>query len=324
MPTGRLFIVQKHGLIRVFTRGRLQPRPFLDIRTRVRTGIEQGLFSVAFHPSFSSNGLFYVCYTESSYAVVVAEFRSNGVRADPGSERVLARVPHEDSSFHNGGQLAFGPDGRLYVGVGDGGYTREDGRLIPDPHGNAQNLDVLLGKIFALDVSVPSPRPQIVAYGLRNPWRFSVDPGRNALVVADVGWNRTEEIDYLPLGSARLANFGWSVYEGRRARAEAGPLNSSGDLTWPVQTYEHVGGNCSVTGGFVYRGSVRSLRGRYFFGDYCSGRIWSLRLNGGRATGVRREPLTVPGLSSFGEDARGELYLVSVDKARVYKLVRTR
>ena len=322
--TGKLFIVQKTGLIRVFSRGRLQKAPFLDLRSKVGAGgSEQGLLSVAFHPDFRRNGLLYVYYTERSWAVVVAEYRSDGVRALPGSERILVRVRHEDSSFHNGGQLLFGPDGRLYAGIGDGGYTRDDrGQLLPDPHGNAQNLDVLLGKIFALDVSAANPRPEIVAYGLRNPWRFSVDPGRNAFVIGDVGWNTSEEVDYLRLGSARPANFGWSVYEGRTARPGAGPLNQTGELTWPAHTYSHVGGNCSLTGGFVYRGSIRSLRGRYLFGDYCSGRIWSVRLTDGRATALRREPLTVRGLSSFGEDARGELYAVSVDRNRVYKLVR--
>ena len=210
-----------------------------------------------------------------------------------------------------------------YVGVGDGGYTRDGPRLQPDPHGNAQNTNVLLGKIFALDVSAANPRPEIVAYRLRNPWRFSVVPGRNAFVIGDVGWNLNEEIDYLRLDGGRLVNFGWSVYEGRRARRGGGPLNPAGGLTWPAHTYPtNINGNCSITGGFVYRGSVRALRGRYLFGDYCSGRIWSIRLGDGRASGLRREPLTVPRLASFGEDARGELYAVSIDRGRVYKLVR--
>ena len=321
--TGVLYIVQRAGRIRILSRGRLQRTPFLDLSRQVSTGGEQGMFSLAFHPNFARNALFYVCYTDRSGAVMVVEYRSAGARAVPDSARVLVRVPHPDSPYHNGGQIAFGPDGRLYVGVGDGGYTRDGPRLQPDPHGNAQNTDVLLGKIFALDVAQANPRPDIVAYGLRNPWRFSVVRGRDALVIGDVGWMRNEEIDYLPLGGGRVVNFGWSVYEGRATRRGAGPLNRTGTLTWPVRTYPtNINGNCSITGGFVYRGSVRALRGRYLFGDYCSGRIWSVRLGAGRATGFRREPLTVRGLASFGEDARGELYAVSIDRGRVYKLIR--
>jgi glucose/arabinose dehydrogenase len=321
--TGRLYIVQRAGRIRIYSRGRLQATPFLDLRRQVSTAGEQGMFAVAFHPNFAGNGLFYVCYTDRAGAVIVAEYRSGGARAVPESARTLVRVRHDDGPLHNGGQIAFGPDGRLYVGIGDGGYTRDGPRLLPDPHQNAQNLNVLLGKIFALDVSAAAPRPEIVAYGLRNPWRFSVVPGENALIVGDVGWTFNEEIDYLPLGTGRLVNFGWSVYEGRRPRGQAGPLNRAGELRWPVRTYDtNINGNCSITGGFVYRGSVRALQGRYLFGDYCSGRIWSIRLSGGRASGFRREPLTVPRLASFGEDARGELYAVSLERGRVYQLVR--
>lgn len=320
---GVIYVVQRNGRIRVYSRGRLQRQAFLDLRRRVSTDGERGMFSVAFHPSFASNRLLYVCYTDRSGAVLVVEHRSAGARVAGDSERLLVRIPHADSSYHNGGQLAFGPDGRLYVSVGDGGYISEPPRLLPDPHGNAQNLRVLLGKIFALDVSQPSPTPEIVAYGLRNPWRFAVDPGQNALVIGDVGWRSTEEIDYLRLGTGRPVNFGWSVYEGRRPRPQAGPLDSSGELAWPLRTYAtNVKGNCSVVGGLVYRGSIRALRGRYVFGDYCSGRIWSVRLNGGRPTSFRREPLTVHGLASFGQDARGELHAVSVDFGRVYRLAR--
>src|SRR5829696_2958123 len=169
---GVIYVVQRNGRIRVYSRGRLQRQAFLDLRRRVSTDGERGMFSVAFHPSFASNRLLYVCYTDRSGAVLVVEHRSAGARVAGDSERLLVRIPHADSSYHNGGQLAFGPDGRLYVSVGDGGYISEPPRLLPDPHGNAQNLRVLLGKIFALDVSQPSPTPEIVAYGLRNPWRF--------------------------------------------------------------------------------------------------------------------------------------------------------
>jgi glucose/arabinose dehydrogenase len=320
---GRVYVVERGGSIRVLLRGRLQNGRFLDLRRQVSLAGERGLFSVAFHPDYVENRLFYVCYTDRRGDVLVVEYRTDGSRALPDSTRVLVRVPHADSPFHNGGQLAFGRDGRLYVAVGDGGYTREGPRLLPDPNGNAQNLNVLLGKIFALDVAATSPRPEIVAYGLRNPWRFSPVPGRNAFVVADVGWTDREEINYLSLGSGRPANFGWSVYEGRERRRGAGQLNPAGVLTWPIHSYlTNLRGDCSIIGGYVYRGSIRSLRGRYIFGDYCSGRIWSLRVSPGRASALRREPFRVTGLGSFGEDARGELYAVSVDRGRVYRFAR--
>jgi glucose/arabinose dehydrogenase/pimeloyl-ACP methyl ester carboxylesterase len=320
---GRLYIVQRTGLIRVLAGRRLEATPFLDIRRQVSLAGERGLFSLAFHPRYATNRLVYVCYTDRTGAVVVAEYRTDGTRALRDSARVLVRIPHGDSPYHNGGQVAFGPDGRLYVSVGDGGYSGAPPR--PDPDGNAQNLSVLLGKIFALDVDDSQPQPRIVAYGLRNPWRFSVHPGRNALVVADVGWTDQEEIDYLPLESGRLVNFGWSVYEGarRRPRGGSGPLNPAGALTWPVHTYlTNLRGDCSIVGGFVYRGSIRSLRGRYVFGDYCSGRIWSIRISPTGANGLRREPVRVLRLVSFGEDAQGELYAVSQDRGRVYRFTR--
>jgi glucose/arabinose dehydrogenase len=318
---GRIYVVQRAGIIRIVSGGRVRQPAFLDIRTQVGTDGEQGMFSLAFHPAFSTNGLFYVCYTERSGAVVVAEYRSSGDRAVPESARVLVRVPHGDSPYHNGGQLAFGRDRLLYVGIGDGGYIRPE--LTPDPHENAQNLTVLLGKIFSLDVSLPNPQARLVAYGLRNPWRFSLHPRANAFVVADVGWNQSEEINYLRLDRGRLVNFGWSVYEGRGPSGLASSLNRTGELTAPIRTYEtSVNRNCSITGGYVYRGSVPSLRGRYLFGDYCSGRIWSVRIVNGRALGHRREPITIPGLASFGEDARGELYAISIGRSRVYQIVR--
>jgi glucose/arabinose dehydrogenase len=320
---GRLYVVQRAGLVRVLAGRRLERVPFLDLRRQVSLAGERGLFSLAFHPRYAANRLVYVCYTDRAGAVVVAEYRTDGTRALPDTARVLVRIPHGDSPYHNGGQLAFGPDGRLYVGVGDGGSAGEPPR--PDPEGNAQNLGVLLGKIFALDVGEAQPQARIVAYGLRNPWRFSVDPRRNALVVGDVGWRDQEEIDYLRLDTGQLVNFGWSVYEGRRRRPRsgAGPLNGAGVLTWPVHTYlTNLRGDCSIVGGFVYRGTVRALRGRYVFGDYCSGRIWSIRIAPGGASGLRLESVRVPRLVSFGEDARGELYAVSIDRGRVYRFIR--
>ena len=253
--------------------------------------------------------------------MTIAEYRARNGRVDPSTERALVRVPHRDSPYHNGGQLQFGPDGKLYVGVGDGGYLDGPAGLIPDPRGNAQSLDVLLGKIFRLDVGAAAPEPEIVAYGARNPWRFAFGPSGD-LIVGDVGWNTAEEIDVVPV-DAGLVNLGWSVYEGRRQRPNGGPLNTAGRLVGPALTYATGRNrNCSIIGGYVYRGrAVPRLRGRYVFGDYCSGRIWSVRLTGGSATDRRLEPVKVLALNSFGEDAAGELYAVSFEGA-VYRFSR--
>jgi glucose/arabinose dehydrogenase len=317
---GRLYVVERAGRIRVVAGRRLLARPFLDIRRLVGVGGERGLLSVAFHPGHAANGLFYVCYTaRASGAVTVAEYRRVGDRADPSSARVLVSVPHDHGPFHNGGQLAFGPDGLLYVGVGDGGYAGQS----PDPNGNSQNRAVLLGKLFRLDVGAADPRPELVAYGLRNPWRFSFDRLSGDLYVPDVGWRSTEEVNYLPAASSGLVNFGWSVYEGRRRRSTTLELDPAGRLVFPVHTYPtNLRGNCTVIGGFVYRGrAVPRLRGRYVFGDYCSGRIWSLVVRGGRASRPRLEPVRAPLLTSFAEDAAGELYALTL-RGRVLRFAR--
>ena len=310
---GRIYVVEQAGRIRVAVNGRLRATPFLDIRRLVRSGGEQGLLSVAFHPSYARNRRFFVNYTDRSGHTRVVEYRANTARtrAVPSAVKqwLFVRQPYPN---HNGGQLAFGPDGRLYVGMGDGGAGG-------DPENRAQNMSTLLGKLVRLDVSRPRPSPQIAALGLRNPWRFSFDRASGDLWIADVGQNAWEEIDWLARARLRaLINYGWDVYEGR-ARFESKDL-SRGALVQPVEVYSHSLG-CSVTGGFVYRGSaVPAARGRYFYGDYCSGIVWSLRLVDGRAPDVRRESFRIEGLSSFGEDARGELYATSLN-GRVYRLV---
>jgi glucose/arabinose dehydrogenase len=316
-PT-RLYVVQQAGLVRVVVGGRLQSRPFADLRKQTLSGGERGLFSIAFSSRYATDRLLYACYTDHEGAINIVELRESNGRAT--LVRTLLRVLHEDSSYHNGGQLQFGPDGLLYAGFGDGGlYGRE-----PDPHGNSQNLAVLLGKIVRLNPAAGGSTAEIVAYGLRNPWRFSFDSASGDLVIADVGWFGSEEIDVLPAGTNELVNFGWSTYEGWRERRRGDPveLNPTGRLVWPSYTYPtgHAG-NCSITGGYVYRGSVARLRGRYVYGDYCSGRIWSLRLAGGRASDVRVEPVRIPTLSSFGLDARGELYAVALT-GTIYRFVR--
>ena len=310
-PT-RLYVVLQPGTVRVVERGRLRPGFFLDLRRRVQSIGEMGLLSIAFHPNYASNGLFYAAFNDEGeeQPVTVVEYQVRNGQVDPSTERVLVRVPHPESPYHNGGQLQFGPDGKLYMSLGDGGYLL-DGGAKPDPHGNAQNLDVLLGKIVRMDVGARPPDPEIVAYGLRNPWRFSFTPGGD-MIIGDVGWNKVEELDVLPAG-AGLVNFGWSVFEGRARRSNAGPLNTAGRLVWPALTYlTRRRGNCSIIGGYVYRGRVARLRGRYVFGDYCSGRIWSVRIANGRASGLRLEPVKLPQLNSFGEDGAGELYAVSL------------
>jgi glucose/arabinose dehydrogenase len=269
----------------------------------VRSGGEQGLFAIAFHPSYAKNRRFYVNYTDVNGNTRVVEYRSNGRRAILSTRRQLLFV-RQPYSNHNGGQVAFGPNGKLYIGMGDGGSGG-------DPENRAQNMGALLGKMLTIDVNRRGARPQIDAIGLRNPWRFSFDRANGDLYIGDVGQNAWEEIDYLPRARLpRLQNYGWDVFEGRARFEDKEP--SRGDLISPIAVYGNSEEGCSVTGGFVYRGSkVGAARGRYFYGDYCSGTIWSLRVVDGRARQLRREPFQVSTLTSFGEDARGELYLVA-------------
>jgi glucose/arabinose dehydrogenase len=309
---GRLYVVEKAGRILAVENGALRPEPFLDISNLVGSaGNEQGLLSVVFHPDYAENRRFYVDYTDTNGDTRVVEYRSDGERAQPGTARQLLFVdqPYEN---HNGGQLAFDDRGRLYVGMGDGGSGG-------DPENRAQNLGSRLGKLLRIDVDRPGATWRIVAYGLRNPWRFSFDRETGDLWIGDVGESAWEEIDYAPRGSFGLVNYGWDVWEGRH-RFESKRRNAAGRLVSPVAEYSHSQG-CSVTGGFVYRGeAIPALRGRYIFGDYCSGTIWSLVLRDGRARGLRREPIRVASLSSFGEDTAGELYAVSDTDGTLFRL----
>ena len=307
----RIYIVEQIGRIRVFENGRLRAEPFLDIRDEVTAGGEQGLLSVAFHPRYARNRKFYVNYTDRNGDTRVVEYRSNGTRVLPATRRQLLFVDQPYAN-HNGGQLAFGPDGRLYIGMGDGGAGG-------DPENRAQNLGSRLGKLLTINVDRRGATPQINALGLRNPWRFSFDRGNGALYLADVGQGAWEEVNYTPRARLRtLRNYGWDVYEGRARYEPKRP--SRGRLSFPAHVYARTGDHCSVTGGFVYRGaSVPAARGRYFFGDYCSGIVWSFRMVGGRARQLRREPFRVATLSSFGEDAAGELYATSLGGS-VYRL----
>ncbi len=299
----RLYVVEQRGRIRTIDRGAVAPQAFLDITDDVKAGGEQGLLSVAFHPDYESNGRFYVDYTDLNGDTRVVEFQSRG-GADPARNRELLFVDQPYAN-HNGGQLAFGPDGRLYVGMGDGGGGG-------DPEERAQNLGERLGKLLSIDVDAPGSEWRLEGYGLRNPWRFSFDRQTGDLWIGDVGQGEWEEIDFTPRDSSGLENYGWDVYEGSHRFEDEEP-NSKGELVMPVAEYSHEHG-CSVTGGFVYRGDgIPAAQGRYFYGDYCSGNVWSLELRGGVSADVRRHTFQVQGLSSFGEDAAGELYLVSIE-----------
>jgi glucose/arabinose dehydrogenase len=306
----RLYVVEQVGRIRILEGGRVRERPFLDVTDRVLSGGEQGLLSVAFHPDYETNGLFYVNYTNEAGDTRVEEFRAAGGAA-PAESRTLLAV-EQPYANHNGGQLAFGPDGLLYVGMGDGGSGG-------DPENRAQDLGSRLGKLLRLDVDTRGAEWEIVAYGLRNPWRFSFDRESGDLWIGDVGQQELEEIDFVPADKVgELLNFGWDVFEGSAVYEDKEPT-PDGRLVGPLSEYTHEFG-CSVTGGFVYRGSDarEKARGRYFFGDYCSGRIWSLARWRGEVT-RRGHPFRVAQLTSFAEDGRGELYLLSGD-GTIYRL----
>jgi glucose/arabinose dehydrogenase len=298
----RLYVVEQAG--RIIQVEGARRRVFLDIRSLVGSGGERGLLSVAFHPKYRQNHRFYVNYTNTDGDTRIVEYRSNGTTGLRGSARVLFGVGQPYPN-HNGGQVQFGPDGVLYIGMGDGGAGG-------DPENRAQDPDSLLGKMLAYDVDAAGARPRIVAYGVRNPWRFTFDRLTGDFYTGDVGQGDWEEIDYLPKGvfGKTIVNFGWSRYEGRVSYDPSRAFQSQYRLVMPVAVYSHSLG-CSVTGGYVYRGKVApSLRGRYVYGDYCTGYLWSLKASGSKAS-VRREPGQLRGLTSFGEDAAGELYAVA-------------
>ena len=326
--SGRLFVVEQAGTIRIIRSGRILATPFLDIRSRVISGGEQGLLSVAFHPRYATNGRFFVNYTAAGGGPagksVIAEYRvsaGNPDIADP-AERVLLEVP-DPYPNHNGGLNKFGPDGFLYIGMGDGGSGG-------DPHNNGQRLEVLLGKLLRIDVdggqpyrvppdnpfvARPGARGEIWAYGLRNPWRFSFDRATGRLFLADVGQNKWEEIDLIEKGQ----NYGWNIMEGAHCFKPATDCPTAG-LRSPIAVYDHAVG-CSITGGYVYRGArLPELTGRYLFGDYCSGRLWSLTEAGPDRWVIAQLLGTGLNISSFGEDQDGEVYVVD-HRGGIYRIV---
>ncbi|MBI5949619.1 MAG: PQQ-dependent sugar dehydrogenase [Chloroflexi bacterium] len=319
--SGRLFVVERQGRIRLLSTGGSVLATYLDITDRVLSaGAEQGLLSVAFPPDFAASGHFYVDYTAGSGAgeTRISRFTAdpaNPSRALPGSEQVILAIGQPYAN-HNGGQVAFGPDGMLYIGTGDGGGEG-------DPQGNAQDPYELLGKLLRVDPrQLPVDIDTHYAKGLRNPWRFSFDRATGDIYIGDVGQDSFEEVDYLPAGASPGANFGWDVMEGNHCYPPPGTsCQQPPAYVAPIAEYPRTLGSCAVTGGFVYRGSqVPDLSGTYVYGDFCSGRIWGLRQAGGAWTNAE---LLQSGLSiiSFGEGDDGELYVVDYGGA-IYKIQR--
>jgi glucose/arabinose dehydrogenase len=323
----RLFIVEKTGAIRIVAGGELLAEPFLDLSDRVSTGSEQGLLGMAFHPAYAQNGRFFVHFTNVAGDTRLVEFQVSSDdpnRADLGTERQVLDL-EQPASNHNGGMVLFGPDGYLYLALGDGGGSG-------DPNGNGQDPHTLLGSILRLDVDGAHPyeippdnpfvdgggAPEVWAYGLRNPWRISIDPPAGLLYVADVGQNSWEEVSVEAAGAGAL-NYGWSIMEGAHCFDPAAGCDQSG-LELPVLEYPIPEEGCAVIGGFVYRGSALThLQGHYFYGDLCGGWIRSFRYQDGQAAHQTEWFQEVGSILSFGTDAAGELY-VTVAEGTVYRL----
>ena len=331
---GRLFLTLQAGRVVIWDGTRVLDTPFLDVSSRISCCGERGLLSTAFHPDYAQNGFFFVYYTDSNGDPTIARYRvsSDPDVADASSGVTLLTIPHPGQANHNGGQLQFGPDGDLYAGVGDGGSAN-------DPPCNAQRSDVLLGKLLRLDVdpdianppfyAIPAGNPfvghggpdQAWAKGLRNPWRFSFDRATGDLYIGDVGQGDREEIDFQAAGDPGGENYGWKVMEGtmcgtggtESCPAGTPPCNDPGYVL-PVLEYTHAGGNCTVIGGYVYRGgTIPDLYGQYLYGDFCTGTIWTTVRPAGGAWASQQLPITLPSLSTFGQDASGELYAADTD-----------
>jgi len=327
-PVGdaRLFVVEQPGRIRIIRAGALVTQSFLDISTKVSYGGERGLLSMAFDPTYSTTGFFWVNYTDNDGDTKIERYRVSSANpdvADPASAKLVLMVDQPYSN-HNGGHILFGPDRLLYIGMGDGGSGG-------DPQGHGQNQNSLLGKMLRIDVRTGDPysipqsnpfrgrtdaRPEIWATGMRNPWRFAFDSAAGTILIADVGQNAWEEINAQPVSAAGL-NYGWNRMEGSHCYTTG--CSQSG-LVLPVHEYNHSSG-CSITGGFVYRGSkLTGLKGHYFYSDYCQGWLRSLRVVNGQAQNHTDWSVgSVGSVLSFGEDAAGELYILS-SNGRVYRI----
>jgi glucose/arabinose dehydrogenase len=321
----RIFIVEQGGRIEEMVGGKRQAQPFLDIGSKVTAGGEQGLLSMAFAPDYAQSGLFYVYYTEKAGAEAIWEYhRASEDRADPGSARLVLRMQDPEPN-HNGGLMIFGPDRLMYVGTGGGGGGNDQ----HGSRGNAQSLSSPLGKILRIDprrsggraYTIPSSNPfvhragargEIYAYGLRNPWRFSFDRSTGDLSIGDVGQDEVEEIDFVKEGHARGTNFGWRPWEGRRRNFD----EPAPGAVFPVITHTHQAGYCSITGGYVVRDKgVPGLYGRYVYGDFCNShlRVATLRAGKQAKSSVLKGVPTISGVSSFGEDASGRVYVTSLN-----------
>jgi glucose/arabinose dehydrogenase len=325
----RLFITEQTGTIRIYDALGLRATPFLDIRSIVLAAGERGLLSVAFHPQYRDNGIFFVYYTNRNGDNNLARYKvtSDPDRADAASGTILLTIPHPTFSNHNGGQLQFGPDGFLYIGTGDGGSGG-------DPNNNAQNLNQLLGKILRIDVdhgspyAIPSSNPfatrpgargEIWAYGVRNPWRFSFDRATGDLWIGDVGQDAFEEVDFQPATSIGGENYGWRKMEGQHCYNPSSNCVEP-SVVFPLLEYSHAGGACSISGGYRYRGTqIPSLKGAYVYGDYCTGTITKATQFGTSWTPSTLFATTLR-ISAFGEDLSGELYVMDVAKGIVYKI----
>jgi len=326
----RLFVVEQAGRVRIISNGALLAQPFLDIRSRVASGGERGLLSIAFHPSYATNGFFYIYFTDLNGNIRVERFHVSASPdvADATSSALIIGIDHPTNANHNGGLVMFGPDGMLYMGTGDGGDAG-------DPPGNGQNRNALLGKLLRIDVNGALPyvvppnnpfvgqtgvRPEIWAFGLRNPWRFAFDRQAGLLYIADVGQGAREEVDVVSAATGGQ-NYGWNIMEGTACYR---PLTcSQTGLTLPVIDYTHTNGACSITGGFVYRGTrIPEIAGQYFYSDYCSGWLRSFQMVNGAVTSPRQWDVPVlASPTSFGEDSAGELY-VTVTDGTVRRIVR--
>jgi len=315
--TKRLYVVQQNGTVRILQSGKKLKTPFMSIRSRISYGGEQGLLSMAFHPDYPTVRRVYVNYTNRSGDTRVVEYRVNAQRTRiiPSTARVLLAIDQPYGN-HNGGQVLFGLDKKLYVPTGDGGDAG-------DPGNRAQNMASRLGKLLRVDVQTKDVT--IVALGFRNPWRVTLDRNTNRFMIGDVGQDRREEVDIWRPNQTGLENYGWRRYEGSLLFNGGTSLYAPSTRVGPIHQYTHSSGGCSITGGFVYRGrALPNQRGRYFFGDYCNGRVWSFKIVDGKRAAFREEPsLRVPGnLSSFGEGPNRELYLVS-HSGRIFRLAKT-
>jgi glucose/arabinose dehydrogenase len=332
--SGRLFIVEQGGRIKILDAGTVLATPFLDIHTKVSCCGEQGLLGLAFHPQYASNGRFFVYYTDAAGTIVVAEYHRNPSDANRAltTETTVLRIGHPSFTNHNGGMLAFGRDGTLYIGTGDGGSGG-------DPGNHAQRLTYALGKVLRINInhwasglhySNPPSNPyvgrsgddRVWAYGLRNPWRFTFDRANGDLWIGDVGQDRYEEIDRATRASGlgRARNYGWKVLEGRACYSPPSGCSTSGK-TSPIAVYTHSNG-CAVVGGYVARGAkYPAMIGAYLFSDYCSGKIWALKANG--ASSQAPQLITSSGLmvSAFGEGENGTLYVADLAGGGIYELV---